>query len=382
MRKLCLLLFVLLSVSSCQDKTTKTPKVNAFVVKPKTTEQTLFFSGEIRPIKEDAVTSPAQATVKDMFFSYGMRVKKGQVLVSLDSPEMQRKYDEALTAYLTAKDTYDVANAKYAGTKKLWESGLIAKNIYEAEISSLHNNEIGLIKAKNHLADFIWRAKGKSIDDLAQLSLSNLDKVRDALKEKYNRIELQASLEGVTLQAPKNTKGPLRVGSQINEADVVTLIGDMSGLAIKVKVPEISIDKIKKGMKAKVTGVAFPNFTLEAEVAEVNAEAINTQGGSGLPQFNALIIVPKLTEAQRDVIRVGMSAAVEVSLGKETKLMIPVESLIQKQGKTWVKIQSAQGKINEREIKTGRPTPGLVTVTQGLTSGEKVVWDEPEEANS
>lgn len=369
----CLVFFLLWG---CKEKENNLKEKKQFTVQKKQSNEMLYFSGEIRPLREDAVVSPAQATVLKMFFSYGMRVKKGQVLAWLDSPGMQRKYDDALTSFLTAKDTLDVAKAKYVGTEALWAAGLIAKNSYEAEKSGLHTNEIGYIKSKNALSDFLLRAKKMSIDKILELNLADLEKVKAALKEKYNRINLTAPIDGVTLSAPRGTKGPLRVGSQVGEAEVLTLIGDLRGLSIVVKVSEINIDKIKQGMKAKVTGVGFPDMVLDARVDHVNAEAINTTGGAGgLPQFYATIVVPKLTQKQRDIIRIGMSASVEISLNEKDKIMVPIEALMHKEDKTWVTLMKKGSQYEKREIITGKPTSSEVEIVKGLKEGDIIYWE-------
>ncbi len=76
---------------------------------------------------------------------------------------------------------------------------------------------------------------------------------------------------------------------------------------MEIDVPEIDIDKIRPGMQATISGVAFGRHQLKGKLVAVNAQASNTSTG-GLPSFTAVVEVNSLTPEQQSWIKVGMSA--------------------------------------------------------------------------
>ncbi|WP_232220322.1 efflux RND transporter periplasmic adaptor subunit [Legionella tunisiensis] len=90
-------------------------------------QKTLYFSGTIQPLQESTLTSPMDAIVETMHYHYGQLVKKGDIVVTLNSTDLQRQYNDTLTEYLKAKDNFTVAKAKFIGTQELWDAGLLSK---------------------------------------------------------------------------------------------------------------------------------------------------------------------------------------------------------------------------------------------------------------
>ena len=123
-------LLCVMLVISCGNSQKPKSAVKTLEVKAHSLHQTLHFTGTIQPLREYSVISPMDAVVQQMDFHYGQLVKKGDVILTLSSNELQKQYNLTLTDYLKAKDSYSIAKAKFGGTQELWQAGLIAKNNY------------------------------------------------------------------------------------------------------------------------------------------------------------------------------------------------------------------------------------------------------------
>lgn len=382
LRHLFLHVMFCFSLMGCQSEQTHEASQKTATVKAERKAETLYFSGTIEPLTEAAVSVPSDAIVKDIYFNYGSLVNKGDKLVLLDSPQQKKEYDEALTSYLKAKDDLDIAEAKFSGTQTLWEAGLIAENAYKADHSALFTSKIAFLQAKTKLIQFLSHQShtNENIENVLQLTLSNFNKVKTVLGKTSTDIVLSAPTTGIALAPPhkdSNRGEEIRVGAQLKQSDVVTLIGDMTGLSINITIPEVNIDKIKPGMKAMVSGIGFPGINLPAYVARINAQASATQGAGGsLPVFTATVVVPKLTATHREKIKIGMSAAVNVTLGEKDVVMVPVKALTNKAGKTWATVKSADGEFHQVVVETGYSTGSDVLIVNGLTSGDVITWQE------
>ncbi|KGP63997.1 hypothetical protein EP47_03475 [Legionella norrlandica] len=369
-------LFLILASCGSTDKP-QTSSLKTYEVKPQLLHKTLHFTGTVQPIRESSLTSPMEAVVDAMNFHYGQMVKKGDVVLTLNSNELQKQYNDTLTDYLKAKDSYSIAKAKFVGTEELWHAGLISKNNYLSEKSGVDTARVTLMQATRKLSEMLEKMDDKNTQNLSNLSLSDFDKIRKVLTANHNLIHLKAPSGGIMLYPPKSNEDKsnrVTIGSTIKSGQVIALIGDLSGISVEIDVPEIDIDKIRPGIEATISGVAFGKHQLKGKLVAVNAQASNTSNG-GLPSFTAVVEVNSLTPEQQSWIKVGMSASIELNVDSNNQLLIPIEAVKREKGNSVVKVKLAQGTIQKRIITTGAAQADSVVVESGLKPGEVVVYD-------
>lgn len=367
-----------LSLVSCggeeKQQNTSTSK---YEVKAQPFHKTLHFTGTIQPLRESTLTSPMEAVVETMNFHYGQMVKKGEIVLTLNSNELQKQYNDTLTDYLKAKDSYSIAKAKFVGTQELWNAGLLSKNNYLSEKSGVDTARVTLMQATRKLTELLEKMDESNSQNLSDLSLSDFEKVRKILTSNHNLIHLKAPGDGVMLYPPKSGEDKaarVTVGSSVKSGQVIALVGDLKGISVEIDVPEIDIDKIHPGMDATISGVAFGKQQLKGKLVAVNAQASNTSNG-GLPSFTAVVEVSTLTEEQRPWIKVGMSASIEINVDSDNQLLIPIAAVKREKGNSIVNLQLAQNKVEKRIITTGPAQADSVVIETGLKEGDVVVYD-------
>lgn len=373
------LIIVIIVTSACPgNKPPQHTVLKKYIVHPETLHKTLFFTGTLEPLKEQPLTCPFDAIIEAMPHGYGQFVQQGETVFTLNSAELEKQYNETLTEYLKAKDNYSVANAKFVGTEDLWQAGLMAKNNYLSEKSSLNTSRISLMQATRKLTETLEKMGNVFDADLAHLSFAEFDKVRLALMGNHNLIPLNAPSNGVLLYPPKvndDKSERMRVGSTVKAGQVLGLIGDLSGVRIEINVPEVDIDKIKIGMPATIRGVAFAKHDLKGTLVSLNAQASTTNSGA-LPSFTALVEVKNLTPTQQALIKVGMSAAIELTVKSTDKLLVPIMAVRQKRNVSIVQLIDSKDKIHEQVVTTGAAYVDKVVIDTGLKQGDVIVYDE------
>jgi multidrug efflux pump subunit AcrA (membrane-fusion protein) len=178
----------------------------------------------------------------------------------------------------------------------------------------------------------------------------------------------------VLLAPAKNDDDTKKVskGDVVKQGDVLAVIGDMTGVSVRIKVNELTVNQLKLGQKVTVTGIAFPEYALAGKISRVDRQAESSS--SGIPSFAVEVAVPKLTPVQQAAIHVGMSAKVEIDLNDDARMMIPVAAILEKNGGAFVKAYDKKsGKLKEVAINTGKTTPNSVAVLSGLTAGDQIV---------
>lgn len=321
------------------------------------------------------ITAPANGIIEELPYHFGQAVKKNDMVVTFNSMELQKQFNETLTDYLKAKDSFTVAKAKFSGTQELWNAGLLSKNNYLSEKSGLDTARVSLMQTTRKLSEMLEKVDDNK-QDLSDLSIAEFEKVRQALTSKHNLIHLKAPCNGILLHPPKTTDdktGRITVGASVKAGQIITLIGDMSGLSVEIDVPEVDILKIHPGMKANITGVALGKQVLHGQLTAVNAQA-NSANGSSLPIFSALVEVKNIPQSVRPLVRVGMSAAIEIKVEVSKQLLVPIAAVKQEKNNTVVMVREKNNVLTKRQVVTDAAEADKVAIVSGLKAGDVVVY--------
>jgi multidrug efflux pump subunit AcrA (membrane-fusion protein) len=241
----------------------------------------------------------------------------------------------------------------------------------------LNSARITLVQATRKLSEMLEKMGDARDDDLSGLSFEEFDKVRLALTSQHNLIRLKARHSGMLLYPPKSngeSATRLKTGSAVKADQVLALMGDLTGVTVEINIPEVDITEIKPGMPATIHGVAFGKQALHGKLVTLNAQA-SSVNGSALPSFTAIVEVKSLTRAQQKLVKVGMSASIELSSDSNDKLMIPLSAIKQKNGKSVVEIIIPHGKTRQQLVITGSVHGNRVVILSGLKEGDIVkLW--------
>lgn len=344
-------------------------------VESRSFSNTLFYSGTIQPLKIVVVPSAADGAVVEMPFQYGEPVKAGQLLFMISSAKFLADYKTALMQYIKAKSEFNNHQTLLSEGKFLHKNQLISDDDFKMKQSNYYAAQLALLQAKDALEILLRQLDIKNIN-LYKLTIADVDKITQAmhLQMSSENLRILSPSNGIILAASKNddeNKKTLK-GDVVKQGDVLAVIGDMSGVSVRIKVNELSVNQLKPGLKVKITGVAFPDEILQGEIKRVDRQG-ESMGGS-LPMFNVEVSVPHLTEAQQKIIHAGMSAKVEIDIQQKSQMMIPIMAVHEKNGEAFVRAYDAKTKkIHEVVIKTGITTMDSVVVLAGLKQGDKIV---------
>lgn len=337
---------------------------------------TLFYSGTVQPLHTVVVPSPADGVIVEMPFQYGEEVKANQLLFMISSTKFLNDYKAALMQYIKAKSDFNTSKSQLAESTFLHKNELISDDEFKLKKSNYYNSQLALLQAKDILENILHQLDIKDVDPY-NLSISDIDKITKAMNVKEsaeNNLKMVAPVNGVILSANKGEEESKKLtkGDIVKQGDVLAIIGDMSGLSVRIKVNELTINQLHVGQKVKVTGIAFPDHVLQGAVKRVDKQG--EPSGGGLPTFSAEVVVPHLAAAEQKEIHVGMSAKVEIDIEDQPRLMIPIAAIQEKNGISYVKIFDVdKNKIQDVAIKTGKTTVDSVAVLAGLKAGDKIV---------
>lgn len=390
-----LILLLVMNLISCHsEKTTeKTPLFTIVVVKPTTVPTQLYYSGIVAPINFYNIVSPTDAVITSLNFKYGQFVQQGNTLLTMNSTKLKSDYRTALSDYLKATEDYNNAKVNFQGTQALQQAKIISQQEYLSDKAQYDATVLAYLNARHTLSQLIKKIPGakntqleeiesKDLASFAKVSLGNVTMLNKILKIHTNDLPIIADREGVVLSPPKesaegssdDSSKPLQVGSQVKEGQALVTIGDLSGIATTVSVSEMVINQIKVGQDVLVNITALPNLNLQGKVKAVGAQAQSTdQGQSGVATFPVTVEVAKITPAQMQLIRVGMTTKIQIMMQNPPQIMVPINAVMHGNNGYVVTILNAQGKKQNVPVTTGQTTADSVAILQGLHAGDRVV---------
>lgn len=382
-----MVVMVVFCFSSCKSKTQTVKKpvsVNIITAKLQSQITRLYYKGSLAPIKTVSVLSSVDGNITQLFFKYGDFVKKDQSLVSIDSTKLADDYRQAVTKYLQAKDTFNTSKQSFQGTVALYKAGVMSANDFATAKSQYETNVLNFYQAQFDLEKILVKAN-IDLKTIESLSIVDTKQVNEALQRKFSNIVVNAPGSGVALfpvatnsgSEGDNKTGKLAAGSAVKEGQLILSIGDLSGFSATLQVSEISINKITLGLKAIVTGDAFPGITLNGVVTSVANQANPDQssgGSGGMSLFNIEVQIPNITEMQRKIIHVGMTATIEIDITNPPRILLPIKAVFQKNGQNMVMIIDPKTHLRKAvPVITGETTLTDVTIVKGMRPGDQVV---------
>ncbi|OGT41660.1 MAG: hypothetical protein A3F42_08630 [Gammaproteobacteria bacterium RIFCSPHIGHO2_12_FULL_37_34] len=340
----------------------------------KIVHHTLFYSGIIQPLKTIVIPSPADGVVLDMPFQYGEVVQSGRLLFTLSSTKFLTDYKAALTQYVKAKNEFNTSKSQLSEAEFLHKHLLISDDDFKMKQSNFYSNRLALLQAKDALEGLTDQAAIQDID-FDRLTIVDFDNIIEAmhLNKHSENLRVLAPTTGLILFSNRNEDESKKIvkGDAVKQGDVLAIIGDMNGITVHIKVNELTVNQLQSGQLVKVTGLAFPDDILIGEIKRIDHQGEGANGG--LPFFSVEVVVPKLTKEQQQRIHVGMSAKVEIDIKEESRIMVPIAAINEKNNMSTVRLYNEKSKtLQEVAVKTGITTAQSVVILSGLKPGDKI----------
>jgi RND family efflux transporter MFP subunit len=314
-----------------------------FALKKGKITSNLQIPGELIAYRQVDLYAKVNSFVKDLKVDIGSRVSAGQLLVTLEAPELSAQLAAAESRMKSQEAIYISSNATYNRMLKTSNRpGTIARNDLEI-------------------------AKAKMESDLAQW---------DAAKASYT--EASTILQYLTISAPfdgvissRNVNlgayvGPSGKGS---ESPIFTL-QELKHLRLVISVPEANKSYINLGDEVAFTVKAFPSEVFTAKISR-RADALD-------PQLRAERIELDVYNPDNR-LSPGMVAEAKISLrGSDSSFVVPRSAVVNSTEGVYL-IRSDDGKAERLPVKKGKENDSLSEVFGDLHVNDRFVRKGSEE---
>lgn len=313
-------------LTSCSHDEHPATEDTRFVVTSPIREDTIIYReyvSQIHSIQHIEIRALEKGYLQAIYVDEGQFVQKGQlmfqIMPSIYEAETQRSQAEV-----------SFAEIEYQNTKALADSNIVSKN------------ELALAKAR------LDKAK-------AELSLAQAH---------LGFTEIRAPFDGIV------DRFHVRLGSLVDEGELLTSLSDNSKMWVYFNVPEaeyldfITAAKSDSLTKVKLLMANHEVFGQNGVVETIEADFNNETGNIA---FRATFANPN------SVLRHGETGNIMMPVRLKNALLIPQKATFEILDKKYVYVVGADNIVHSREITVGAEMAHIYQVTSGLTEGDKIL---------
>lgn len=330
MRNNIILISICVAIShiSCQHTESEKEEETKFLITNPLKKDTLItrdYVCQIHAIQHIELRAMEKGYLENIFVDEGQSVKKGQQMFKI----MPQIYNAELQK---AQAETDFAEIEYQNTRQLSEKNVVSPN------------ELALAKAKLD--------KAKAEQSLAQTHLQFTD--------------IKAPFDGIM------DHFQVRVGSLINEGDLLSTLSDNSEMWIYFNVPEAEYLNYRAHVTEenllKVSLLMANNsmFEYPGVVTAIEADFNNETGNIA---FRATFPNPK------GLLRHGETGNIQMSIPLKNAIIIPQKATYEVLEKKFVFVVDKNNIVHSREITIASEMPDLYIVKDGITENDKILLE-------
>ena len=286
--------------------------------------------------REIPVISMANGRVVDIKARLDDNVKKGQLLLKVQSPDITSAFD----IYLKAVNDEHMANMAYMRADDLFKHVAISQAMLEGAEDTEKDAKADLTAAEE------------------QLKTLGVDKNHPS-----SIVSVYAPISGVIVA--QNVTNSAAAGVSLSGSATAFTIADLSTVWIICDVYENDIPRLQLGQEARIKLNAWPDRPLTGRISDIGP-----------------ILDPSLRTAKVRIevgnpgfLRLGMfGTATFTSHTKETHAVVPADAVLHLHDRDWVYLPAGGNQFKRIEVHAGKMLDGnRQEILSGLQPGQQVV---------
>jgi cobalt-zinc-cadmium efflux system membrane fusion protein len=311
----------------------KEKKIETYRVSCQEIPSSIEATGTIQPDTEGSakIVSGLAGTVENIFVKVGDRVKRGDPLCALRSPDVSDTYSNYLANLSQVKQAERIFNLN----KQLFEVGAVTKN-------DLLNSEANFEQTK---------AQSEALKK--KLEIYGV-KPETGFSDRYT---IHSPMEGAVVEIPAH------VGDRMDTTNVLMSLADPSKVVVVANIYDTDIGHVQKGKEVTFYTDIFPNTPFKGRIKYIS--------DSSDPDSKTIKTYIQILSEQ-NLFRQNMFLKIKITNGKKRFPVVPKTALLYKEGKFNVYLR-AEDRNQLKEVKPVVEVGEKFMAVEGLKEGDQVV---------
>lgn len=348
--------------------------------------KTVKMDGVVKLSEEHSTFSNTGGLVKERFVSVGDKVKKGQVLLTLDTSDLNEKLAQAKYQLTVDQDAFEDAKSGANGTlaanvertkasleraqrdvttqKELFASGAVSAQELDLTVSKLEAAQSEYVSAQEKLKNASLDSELKKLSEKIKVDLMNIENI----KKDIDQSTIRATASGTVITYLDDKQAYLNPGT------LIAVTGDLGKLTVEAKVSEYDISGITIGQKATITTLGNDNKVYEGTVQAMEP--------TGTTENDEVLIKTTLSLSNPDVlIKPNFTVSVAITLeSKQAILVVPFELVTKDDNGQWTITKKTAAGNEKVVVSKGLETDLLIEVISNeLKPGDVFIYPVTED---
>jgi RND family efflux transporter MFP subunit len=302
-------------------------------------EEEVVLPGNIQAFFDARIRARVPGYVRDWKYDIGAKVKEGDILATVEAPELDRQLQQAANELLRAD-----AEAKLASiTAKRWSALRFSTAVSQQS-------------ADEKSGDFAAKAAAA---DAAHANVQRLQALQGFL-------QIVAPFDGVV------TVRTVDIGDLVGpeRAQELFSVADIHKVRIYVGTPQVYAAAIKVGMKAQLKLPQFPTRAFEAKVLTTS---------NAIAERSRTLLVQLLADNPEGVLLPGSYAEVHFKLpGRPGVLRVPATAILYRDNRLNVAKVGPNQRVVITPIKIARDLGTVIEASAGVAQGDRLILNPPQ----
>ncbi|WP_431048677.1 efflux RND transporter periplasmic adaptor subunit [Roseateles sp. L2-2] len=278
----------------------------------------------------------------------GGKVKAGQQLAEIETPDLDQQLMQAKAELATARSNAALA----ASTAKRWQGLLESDSVSKQEVDERTGD---------------MTAKQSQVTALQ----ANVDRI-EALKR---FTQLSAPFDGVVTARNTDVGALINIGGA--PGSELFVVSDTRKLRVYVNVPQRQVAQVRAGGKAVLTVPERPGQRFAATV-QSTSQAINTASGAMLVQLAVDNDKDELLPGGFATVRFDGAAPASASAQASAAVSLPPGAVIINKDGVQVATVDAGNRVKLRKVTIARDMGTRIELGGGLTAADRVIANPPD----
>ena len=249
-KKWWLLIIVLVAVGTWYIFAEKTKKPGEFITMNITRgdiRQVVTATGEIRPVNTVNVGSQVSGTIDNLYVDFNSKVKKGDILLTIEPSVLQATVDESKASLDSAVSQRNFAKSEYERNKTLYGEGFISRAEMEQSQTQYEQSEQSVKRAQS--------TYDRAVTNLGYATIVS-------------------PVDGTVIS--RKVDVGQTVAASFQTPDLFEIAEDLTKMQIETAVSEADIGVIKEGQPVTFTVDAYPSETFDGIVRQIRLSPTTT----------------------------------------------------------------------------------------------------------
>ncbi len=349
------------------EDSARTPVVNVGRVRMAPAKSTVELPSQTVALVETPIYARADGYIKQRPVDIGYRVKKGDLLVEIETPDLEQQIEQARAtvaqsraslqqlraSLVAAQSNLKLAKTTAARWQTLTDQGVFAKQDLDEKLAAAELGEANVQSAQENV---------KAAESTIQANEFNLKRLQDV--KSYDR--MVAPFDGiVTARAADSDVGTLVSAGSTTSSREIMRVAQIDTLRVFVNIPQAYAPMIRSGLAAQLLVDDVPGRVFPTSVQNTT---------HSVDSNSRTMLAVLLVDNKNETLLPGMYSKVRFQLPHAVNvMMLPADALMLPSGGPRVAVVGEDHKVHIVPVTLGRDYGPEIEIDSGLSVGDMVI---------